>query len=276
MIIGTVPYLNGLPLTYYIPQTEHVIPLTPAELGPALLSGKIDVALMPVYSILRHNLHMHPAAGVIACDGAVRSVGLFTRPLIKNISDIKSLYLDQESRTSVHLAKILLKKYYNKSLYDLEFFHHDNRDLADAQVLIGDKALFYDHESTFNQFWDMGDLWKEHTGTGFMFACWASKDKLSASDINTLTQAKEMGLANLDEIVETLPHAQQYIVTDYYKYNMVYDPTPSIKEGLKLYKKHLKEYHYTDPTPKAVSLKSVRSLDTNKRADTQVRPYNQL
>lgn len=263
MIIGTVSYLNALPLTYYLPQTERVVSLTPADLGPALLNGKIDVALMPVYTILRHNLHMHPVAGIIGCEGAIASTGFFTRNFIKDLSQIKSLYLDRESQTSVYLAKIILKKFYGLSLYDLEFFHHDNRELADAQVLIGDKALFFNRETTFTSFWDIGSLWKEHTGTGFMFACWASSKKLISAEIKILTQTKEMGLSHLDEIVETLPLHQQRIVTDYYRYNMVYEATPAVKEGLKLYKKYLKEYHYTDLTPKPVSLKSVRSLSTD-------------
>ncbi|EKD52041.1 MAG: hypothetical protein ACD_62C00127G0016 [uncultured bacterium] len=242
MKIGTVPYINGLPLTYGL--TEPLVKRTPAELVNDLLCDEIDIAMVPVYAILKHNLYMHPSAGVIACDGPVKSVGFFTRSFIQELAQIRSVYLDRESLTSVFLAKILLKKYFDVSLYDVEFFHHDNRELADAQLLIGDKALFYDGRPA--QFWDFGQLWKELTGLGFMFACWASKRPLSSDEMTTLVKAKELGLVSRDKIASEFPIEQQTLVRDYLTNNIIYEPSPDIKEGLKLYRSLLREYQYIE------------------------------
>lgn len=245
MQIGTVPYINALPLTRYL--DAPLVKKPPADLVPLLLSGEIDVALLPLYAVIKNNLVMHPDAGIIGCDGTVKSVGFFTRTYIEDLSQIHSIYMDHESLSSAYLGKIILKKFYGISLYDLEFFHQDNAELADAQLLIGDKALFFDHTRHKYDYWDIGDIWKKHTGAGFMFACWASRRNLKPSEISTLENAKNKGLANIEEIVSGFPPQDQQIVREYYTKNIIYTPNDNIKEGLKLYKDFLKEYHYSDP-----------------------------
>jgi len=248
MKIGVVPYINALPLTYNLPK-EHITRLTPADLITALLEDKVDVALLPFFSILKHNLKMHPQAGVIACDGEVKSVGFFTRPYITDLSQIKSIYLDKESLSSAFMAKAVLKKYFGISLYDLEFFHEDNRDLADAQMLIGDKALFFEKKQQYF-FWDLGSLWQKHTDSGFLFACWASKNLLSKSSIDLLTQAKTEGLANKEKISCEFDPKIRGIVYDYLMNNIKYKPTERIRKGARLYRDLLKEYRYGEPFKK--------------------------
>jgi chorismate dehydratase len=247
MIIGTVPYMNCLPLTKHL--KRNLVKLPPAQLAEAVLSGEVDLALLPTFSILKHDLLMHPDAGIIGCDGAVKSVGFFVRPYISDLSEIESIYLDQESQSSVFLAKVLLKKYYDVSLYDLEFFHHDNRDMADAQILIGDKALFHNNKRSF--FLDLGQLWKDFTNTGIMFACWASKKAIPAEVIAELVEAKQLGLMNKESCIADVAPDNQELVLDYLENNIIYEPNDAIKAGLKLFKEHLREYQYIEHGAKA-------------------------
>ncbi len=246
MIIGTVPYINSLPLTRYL--DCKIIKLTPAEIVKALLAGRIDVGLIPTYSILKHNLCMHPDAGIIGCHGPVKSVGFFTRPYITDLKEIRSLYMDVESRTAVHLAKVLLKKFYDVSLYDVEFVHYDNKHMADAQLLIGDKALFNENKQSL--YWDLGRLWKKHTDTGFMFASWASKRILNDNEIYQLIKAKELGLANRESFAKEFEPKLRGKVLEYFNTNIIYEPLPKIKQGLKLYQEFLKEYQYIEGVKK--------------------------
>lgn len=250
MKIGDVPYINSLPLTYGL---HDLIDASPADLTSLVLNGALDVALVPAYAIIKHNLMMHPEAGLIGCDGPVESVGLFTRSYIEDLSQIRSIYMDQESLSSVYLAKIILKKFYGISLYDLEFFHHDNRHMADAQLLIGDKALFHDQSKAPLRYWDLGQLWKEHTGHGFMFACWASKRPLSEAEVSVLKRARTNGLQNIDRIVAGLSPAQRDKAQHYLSSSIRYEMSPAIHEGFKLYKSFLAEYHYSSPLPKKVA-----------------------
>lgn len=249
MKIGTVPYKNGHPLTYFL-DDETVTALPPSELSEALLNDQLDVALLPVYSIIKNNLRMHPDAGIIGCDGAVESVGLFTRSYIEDLSQIRSIYMDKESLSSVFLTKIILKKFYGISLYDLEFFHHDNREMADAQLLIGDKAMKFKNSGLPYQFWDVGKIWKEHTGAGFMFACWASKRTLDVNEVQLLKDAKDKGLSHIPAIVQQAPPEDRVRLQSYLEDRIHYQVSDPIKEGLKLYKEFLAEYSYSSPLPK--------------------------
>ncbi len=245
MRIGTVPYLNALPLTQHL--NRELIKMVPSELPVALIDGRVDVALLPIHAIIKNKLRMHPDAGIIGCHGTVKSVGFFTRSYINDLSEIRSLYLDSESLTSAYLAKVLLKKYYGVNLADLEFFHDDNRHMADAQVLIGDKALFFDHAKHAYRYWDLGEIWQEHTGHGFMFACWASKRILTPDEISELAAARDWGMSHIDEICNAQPAENRELLKDYFKNNIAYEATSDIKDGLKLYKEFLAEYKYSEP-----------------------------
>lgn len=246
MKIGTVPYINSLPLTYFLPASQ-LIKLFPSELPNALLAGKIDCALLPVYSIIKNNLQMHPDAGIIGCDGTVGSVGFFTRHHIEDLSQIRSVYLDRESLTSVYLAKIILKKFFNISLNDLEFFHHDNCEMADAQLLIGDKALLANKNDPTSRYWDLGEIWQQHTGLGFMFACWASQRRLSDEEILLLQEARDQGVQQTEILIGACEETQRKIIRDYLSQKIIYTPIANIKEGFRQYRDLLKEYHYSEP-----------------------------
>ncbi len=253
MKIGIVPYLNCKPLTQFISKDHEVVALPPSEISDAILRDELDVALVPLYTIIRHNLRMHPDAGIIGCDGPVASVGFFTRSYIENLGQISSIYIDKESRSSAFLAKIILKKFYGISLYDLEFFHDDNKHMADAQLLIGDKALFFDKTKLPYQFTDIGEVWKQHTGAGFMFASWASKRPLTPSELNDLKIAREIGCQNIPEIVKNYDRDKQALIQNYLTHNIIFEPTPNIKNGLQLYKDFLAEFNYSSLMPKSAA-----------------------
>lgn len=236
MIIATVPYLNALPLTRFLPET--LIRLAPSQLVEQILCGRADVGLIPIQAALKHKLHLYPDSGLIGCNGAVKSVGLFTRSYINNLSDIKSLYFDTESQTSVGLAKILLH-HSSVKINEIESVHFDNAEKADAQMLIGDKALFF--KKDLYRFWDLGALWQELTGEGFVFACYASRRKLTHEELAILENAKTLGLKSLRQIAEDFPVAQRDDIYSYLTHNIVYDYTAPLKNGFKLYKKYMKD-----------------------------------
>lgn len=236
MIIATVPYLNALPLTRFLPET--LIRLAPSQLVEQVLCGRADVGLIPVQAAIKHKLHLYPDSGLIGCNGAVKSVGLFTRSYIKDLSDIKSIYFDCESQTSVGLAKILLHQKGVK-MDEIESVHPDNAQKSDAQMLIGDKALFF--KKGLSRFWDLGEMWQELTGEGFVFACYASRRKLSHEEVSILEKAKILGLKSLTHIAQDFPVAQRDEVLSYLTNNIVYDYTTPLKNGFKLYKKYMKD-----------------------------------
>lgn len=240
MIIATVPYINALPLTAFL--SANTLKIPPSQMIEQLLSGKVDVALIPVFSCLKHELHMYLDAGIIGCDGAVKSVGFFTKSHINDLSQIKSIYLDRESQSSVYLARIVLKKFYSLDLAHIENHHFDKRGEADAQLLIGDKALFFDNPDY--EYRDLGEIWKQKTGHGFIFATWASKNPLSDAEISELNRAKNIGLEKRADIIQNFPLEQQDFLGEYFEKNILYTPTPELAAGLELYHLYLKEFGY--------------------------------
>jgi len=243
MKIGTVPYYNCLPLTAGL--GDKLITLPPRDLTAALLNDEIDVGLIPTYSILKHNLHAFPEAGLIGCDGAVKSVGFFIRDVFKDLDDIETIYFDAESQTSVELAKIILHKLYGRNLRSIKALPLENICQADALLLIGDKALFF-HEPGY-KYWDLGALWKQLTGVGFIFAAWASKRLLKPDEFQTLLQSKQHGLANREQLLNNVPTQKRDVLSKYLQENIIYNDTPELRRGYELFRDYLNEMNLLHP-----------------------------
>src|SRR5262249_10914941 len=130
---------------------------------------------------------------------AVRSVVLVTRR--NNLKKVERVALDESSRTSVALVKIIFREFLG---FEPEWRTeapslHSMLQHADAALIIGDPAMQIprDHFRVF----DLATLWHEFTGLGFVFAMWmvrnASAENVRAIDFGA---ARDEGLASLDQI----------------------------------------------------------------------------
>lgn len=235
MRIATVPYLNCLPLVVHLESPPLQIP--PSRLAEALLNDQVDVALMPTVSILKNNFYAYPQCGLIGCDGEVKSVGFFLKNSVGDLSQIKTIYLDQESATSVRLGEIILREVFHRELNAITMTPLTKRNEADAQLLIGDKALFFETPNYF--YIDLGTLWQKLTNTGFMFACWAAKRPLTLAEQATLTQAKTRGLETRSQWVEQCVVKDRMALLNYLTHNIIYTDTPRILAGFEKFKQRL-------------------------------------
>lgn len=239
MIIGTVPYQNATPLTSALPEDYFVHTFTPTEMVEVLLDGKILAGLIPTHAILKHGLMAYPEAGLIGCDGPVKSVGFFVKDTGPELADISTLYIDHESQTSARLGLIVLNKMFGRNLKSLRIVDIHDSARADAQLLIGDKALFF-REPGY-RFHDLGTLWKELTGFGFAFAAWASMQKLPKTIVEELTEARLTGSATILNtshagIMHGAPITpREEIIRHYLKDNIVYEYTEPLKRGFEQY-----------------------------------------
>lgn len=245
MILGTVPYLNAKPLTSHLPADYFLSDLPPAELAKALLNRHILAGLIPAFGIIENRFYAYPEAGVIGCDGAVKSVGFFIKEHLSGPEDITSLYFDQESQTSVALAKIVLTKMFGRNLKSINTVDLKNSPEADALMLIGDKALFFKEPGY--RFWDLGELWKQLTGFGFVFAAWASLTPLHQDTIHKLLVARETGCQLLKSQSLERNSGRDLIAHDYLKHNIVYEYTESLQMGFKQYQDWLEELSLYSP-----------------------------
>jgi chorismate dehydratase len=94
------------------------------------------------------------------------------------MEEIKTVYLDYQSKTSIKLAQILLKNYWKREVLLLEAPDNfiDLIDGATAAVIIGDRAL--EKYESFPYKYDLAEAWVSYTGKPFVFAKWVSNKTL--------------------------------------------------------------------------------------------------
>jgi chorismate dehydratase len=175
MRIGAVSYLNTKPLVYRLtelaPQHELVLDL-PSRLADDLAAGTLDVALIPSIEYFQNPSYQIVSDACIACRGPVRSVKLFGRvPL----DSIRTLALDEGSRTSAALVRILLDEHFGVSpeIVPFPIEARPQSIAADALLMIGDRAMRRPDE-TFVAEWDLGEVWCRWAKLPFVFAMWVA------------------------------------------------------------------------------------------------------
>jgi len=203
--VGAVTYLNTKPLIYGMQQEDFLkeydlIRAYPSQLADMLKNGELDIALVPV-ALLPELPEYHIISDFcIASDHEVASVCLFSeRPL----SEVKRVYLDYQSRTSVALLKILFSRFWKQ---DVEWLKAGNESYIDqiqaktAGLIIGDRALqFYER---FAYRYDLVSAWREMTGLPFVFAVWVSLKPLPVDLSAYLTAIQEKGYRQINRMAE--------------------------------------------------------------------------
>jgi chorismate dehydratase len=232
--VGIVNYLNTRPLIYGLlrPPVNELIELTgdyPARVAQQLINDEIDLGLVPV-AVLQKMPEYHIIGNYcIGTEGEIASVALFSEvPL----SEIRKVYLDYQSRTSVALLKYLMKESWG---INPEMVQAENENYRDeiggttAGLVIGDRAFEQRRKSTF--IYDLGSEWRSITGLPFVFAVWVSKQKLSEDFIKIFDSANAMGLEKIDEIVAVEKY-DKYELAKYYKLHLSYQFNDAKKKGL--------------------------------------------
>lgn len=214
-----------------------MIDAVPAQCARLLKESATNVALIPVIEY-----HRIPDISLISdvCVGSkteVRSVVLVSkRPDIENI---KSVALDESSRTSAALVKIIFREFLQRQpawttqTPNLSEMLENN----DAALIIGDPAMTFSREGL--HLWDMAALWRRHTGLGFVFAMWVvSNEAMQHAREVDFASARDEGVANIDTIVDyylpRIPLSRQELTT-YLTDNISYELDESMRKGLELY-----------------------------------------
>jgi predicted solute-binding protein len=74
---------------------------------------------------------------------------------------------------------------------------------CDAALLIGDAALYQEHETNGLDKIDLGKEWAAMTGLPFVWAVWAGReDVVSQTHVEALTAARDAGMQSLDAIAD--------------------------------------------------------------------------
>lgn len=202
--VGAVSYLNTKPLVYGLaaaaPQAEVIFDL-PSRLADRLAGGELDVALIPSIEFFQDPAYTIVSDACIACRGPVLSVKLLGR---KPFEQVRTLALDEGSRTSAALAQILLWERFNirPELLPLPIDGRVGDSPADAILLIGDRAI-HPPAGPYHSVWDLGDEWQRWTERPMVFAMWTARAGADLGGIEcALAEARDAGVAHLEEIAQ--------------------------------------------------------------------------
>jgi chorismate dehydratase len=200
--VGAVSYLNTKPLIFRLtelaPSVELVLDL-PSRLADGLAQGSLDVGLIPSIEYFQDPAYTIVSDACIACRGPVMSVKLFSRVPAEGI---RTLALDEGSRTSAVLTRILLKERFDiePQLRPLPIGASVSDDDSDAVLVIGDRAM-HSPGGPFAEVWDLGDEWCRWTGLPFVFAMWVARPGFDVGDLAaSLSAARDLGVANIEAI----------------------------------------------------------------------------
>jgi chorismate dehydratase len=240
--ISLVHYLNSAPLGWAFlhgPLREkfEVFPSSPALCADQLAKGEVEIGLIPSIEYQRiPGLRIIPDVSISSL-AEVRSI-LLVKPKGKSV--INSVALDDSSRTSVALTKILLHK---KLGVRPEFVPHppDLRAMlnqCDAALLIGDAALrvsLDDYETM-----DLAGEWVQWQQKPFVCAFWACRSDFPIpNDISSVFgEAKNWGLGKRSEIAavyaKSLSLPASFLET-YLENNINFDMGAGHIEGVELF-----------------------------------------
>ena len=240
LLLGIHDFINSQPLLEPLMKRASEAGLeirtnSPAQLADQLSNGKLDMAMIPAIEYLKQADRFRLLPNVsISSRNKVGTVLLVSKvPL----NAIRSLALDDRSRTSIALLRILYSEVFSAGLKltrqepDLEKMLHNN----DAALIIGDQALGFSKEDL--SIYDLSEEWFTRTEKTFVHAVIAVREdiKVESGIIQTLLDAKQEGLQNLDTIAKIQANKTGhpiFLLRDYLKNKIRYDFGEEEMEGL--------------------------------------------
>jgi len=200
--LSVVQYLNTVPLIWGMLHGEQrgkfALQLTvPSGCADAIAQRQADVGIVPSIEYQRlDGVKILPGMS-IASKREVKSVVLLSK---MPLAQVQTVALDQSSRTSAVLVRILMDKFYSRRINFLPAAPEPGAMLrqADAALLIGDPALAYSGPA---EVYDLAQEWRKFTGLPFVFALWMGHANLSGQ-LADFTASLAFGLAHIDDIAE--------------------------------------------------------------------------
>lgn len=248
--IGAVSYLNTKPLVEGMDEIGtafEVVYDLPSRLADRLADGELEAALIPVVEANQAGYTIVSDA-CIGCRGPVLSVKLLGKVPPRQI---RTLALDEGSRTSCILAQVLLaQRYAVRPATSILNIDSDWRSAdTDGVLIIGDRAMQVDHDG-FEFCWDLGEQWLQMTGLPFVFAVWAARPGRYLDELDwLLSTSRDTGLESLERIAAR--YAGQYNMDPvdclrYLRDNLHFYLSDEEKSGMALFFRYARELNLLD------------------------------
>jgi chorismate dehydratase len=206
----------------------------PSRLAAMLMSGEIDLGLVPVAVLSKLPQYIITGDHCIGADGDVASVCIFSEVPLEQVENI---ILDYQSRTSVELCQVLIRDHWKKNINFIkaedDHFREQIRGTT-AGLVIGDRA--FEQRLVSPYIYDLSAAWKAYTGLPFVFAAWVATKQLPAEFLSAFNEANAQGLLHIDDVIND----SSYSIFDLHHYFndcISYDLDEKKKQGLALFLK---------------------------------------
>ena len=221
--IGRIAYINCYPVYGAIDRGKIAVDAklvdgVPTALNKLMSEGKLDISVVSAVEYARDATRYLVLPNLaISCDGLVRSVMLFSRVPVAELSG-KRVLVSRSSMTSVALLELLFANVWkvrpdfvpgNAELTDIANFGAEPHE---ARLVIGDAALRMFGETSrggplskvYPVSIDLGQAWKDWTGLPFVFAVWVAQRSAPLEAVvkahRALVASRDWGLGHLDEL----------------------------------------------------------------------------
>lgn len=194
--LNTVPFIYGLQNSSILSKIDMAFDV-PSVCAQRLQNNTADIGIVPVAVIPSLPEYHIISDFCIGAKGKVRTVALFSNA---NLDEIKTIYLDGDSRTSALLVKILAHKFWK---IQPEFKPLETKKLDEQNagfMLIGDKV--FDAEKQFSYSFDLSEEWYRFKRMPFVFAAWTANKKLDEQFLNEFNDALAFGVNNISAAIQ--------------------------------------------------------------------------
>lgn len=223
--VGRIPYINCYPVygaidRGIVPFEGQLVDGVPTALNRAMAEGTLDVSVVSAveYAHDARRFLLLPDVS-ISCDGAVRSVLLFSDVPAEELGG-RRVVVSRSSMTSVALLELLFENVWrcrpefvpgDAEIADVGTF--ERGAARPARLVIGDAALFLtagprageaDAPPPYAHVHDLGEEWKRWTGLPFVFAVWIAQRATPVADAlrvhASLLESRAWGVRHTPEL----------------------------------------------------------------------------
>lgn len=251
---GCHSFLNARPLIdpiirEEIPHRFKVILDVPSKLSDMMREGKMDIGWIPSIEYARMNDCLIMPDMSISSYKSVKSVVLISKVKIEKLT---SVALDTDSRTSVVMLKILLRRYgIMPEFLPMPPSIPEMMGIADAALIIGDNALRAKKDGFI--VYDLSEEWFRFTGLPFVHALLLVRKGISLGDQReVLFMAREKGISSVNRIIDEESERlgiSKDMCRDYFEKRIIYRLGAEELEGLKTFYFLAKREGFLDKEP---------------------------
>ncbi len=242
--ITAVSYYNTLPFIYGLIHSGLLSGFdlsldVPSECARKILNDEADIGLIPVGALPSIPGYKLLGNLCIGADKDVKSVLLLANTDLHNL---KTIYLDTDSRTSVNLVRILAKRYWGINPQWISLSRLKGKPAhGEGMVLIGDKTFGLCGQYPFC--YDLAGEWIKFTGLPFVFAAWITRKPLSVEFEASFNAALVWGTEHREKsvIMAEKPHITEQELISYLKNDISYPLDQQKMKGMELFLKYMSD-----------------------------------